>query len=54
MLVTGEWQLHDDGIMRPIIRAKVLGSASTLACENFLIDSGAGRTVLSAVLLARL
>jgi Aspartyl protease len=54
MLVTGEWQLRDDGVVRPIIRAKVLGGAGTLASENFLIDSGADRTVLSAVLLARL
>ena len=36
MLVTGEWQLCDDGIVRPIMRAKVLGSAGTLASENFL------------------
>jgi hypothetical protein len=54
MLVTGEWQLRDDGVVWPIMRAKVLGSAGSLAPENFLIDSGADRTVLSAVLLARL
>jgi hypothetical protein len=54
MLVAGEWQLHDDRVVRPIIRAKVLGSAGTLASENFLVDNGADRTVLSAVLLARL
>jgi Aspartyl protease len=54
MLVTGEWQLRDDGVVRPIMRAKVLGSTGNLVSENFLIDSGADRTVLSAVLLARL
>ena len=54
MLVTGEWQLRDDGVVRPVMRAKVLGSAGHLIAENFLIDSGADRTVLSAALLARL
>jgi hypothetical protein len=54
MLVRGEWQLRDDGAVRPIIRARVLGSAGQLTSENFLIDSGADRTVLSAVLLSRL
>ena len=54
MRVTGEWQLRDDGVVRPIMRAKVLGSTGNLTPENFLIDSGADRTVLSAVLLARL
>jgi hypothetical protein len=54
MLVTGEWQLRDDGVVWPIMRAKVLGRAGNLTAENSLIDSGADRTVLSAVLLARL
>ncbi len=54
MLVTGEWQLRDDGVMRPIVRAKVLGVAGNLVPENFLIDSGADRTVFSATLLARM
>jgi hypothetical protein len=54
MLVPGEWQLRDDGVVRPIMRAKVLGNAGHLTPENFLIDSGADRTVLSAVLLSRL
>lgn len=46
MLVTGEWQLRDDGVVRPIMRAKVLGSAGKLTPENFLMDSGADRTVV--------
>lgn len=54
MLVTGEWQLRDDGVMRPIVRAKVLGVAGNLIPENFPIDSGADRTVFSATLLAQL
>ena len=27
MLVTGEWQLRDDGVVRPILTCQVLGSA---------------------------
>ena len=53
MLVRGEWQLRDDGVMRPIVRARV-GEADASVPENFLIDSGADRTVLSAVLVNRL
>jgi hypothetical protein len=54
MLITGEWQLRDDGGLRPIVRTQVLGSEGNLVSENFLIDSGADRTVFSAALLARL
>jgi Aspartyl protease len=53
MLVRGEWQLRDDGVMRPIVRARVGGDDSPVS-ETFLIDSGADRTVLSAVLVSRL
>ena len=54
MLVLGEWQLFDDGVARPLVRAKVLGLGDSSVPEDFLIDSGADRTVLSAALLARL
>jgi len=54
MLIAGEWKLRDDGVMRPIVRARVLGSDGSFVAEDFLIDSGADRTVLSATLLARL
>lgn len=54
MLVSGEWPQCDDGVERPIVRAKVLGQDGRVTPENFLLDTGADRTVLSAVLLARL
>ena len=54
MLIVGEWQLCDDGVTRPTVRAKVLGSDGNLVAEDFLLDTGADRRVLSAVLLARL
>jgi hypothetical protein len=52
MRVTGEWQLRDDGVVRPIMRAKVLGSAGTLASENFLFDLIIGRHHNDILLLA--
>ena len=54
MRIVGEWQLFDDDITRPIVRAKVLGRDGTQTGEDFLIDTGADRTVFSASLLARL
>lgn len=54
MVIVGEWQLRDAGVVRPTVRAQVLGGDPSQVLENFLIDSGADRTVLSAFLLNRL
>jgi hypothetical protein len=54
MIITGMWLICDDGITRPVIRAKVIGSDGKPYSENFLIDSCADRTVLSAALLNEL
>src|SRR6266568_7804364 len=54
MLSTGKWQVGDDGVLRPLVRAAVSGIDGRLVADDFLIDSGADRTVLSAALLARL
>lgn len=54
MLIVGKWQLFDDGIMRPIVRAQVMGGDGSPRGDDFLIDSGADRTVFSATLLERL
>ena len=54
MLVTGRWQLFDDGITRPLIRAKVFGNDGRSISEDFLIDTGADRTVFSTALINRL
>ena len=54
MLIVGRWHLFDDGITRPIVRAQVIGDNGTPRGENFLIDSGADRSVFSAALLERL
>src|SRR5712691_4099085 len=54
MLITGKWQVGDDGVLRPLVRAAVSGIDGRLVADDFLIDSGADHTVLSAALLARL
>src|SRR5258708_1387333 len=54
MIITGMWLACDDGITRPVIRAKVLGHDGQPFSESFLIDSCADRTVLSAALLRQL
>src|SRR5205823_285700 len=54
MQILGEWLLCDDGITRPTVRAIVFGSSGVFVSDDFLIDSGADRTVLSATLFSRL
>jgi hypothetical protein len=54
MRIVGEWQRCDDGITRPTVRAKVYGKSGSLIADDFLIDTGADRTVFSAALWARL
>ncbi|HEV8717919.1 MAG TPA: hypothetical protein VGX03_34520 [Candidatus Binatia bacterium] len=54
MLIIGEWKLRDDGVTRPIVQASVRGSGGNLVAADFLIDSGADRTVFSAALPRRL
>lgn len=54
MRIDGEWLLFDDGIGRPVIRGRILtGDGSWLAAE-FLVDTGADRTVFSAATLSKL
>ena len=48
MRIVGEWQLCDDGVMRPTVRVKVLGRNGISVADDFLIDTGADRTVFSA------
>lgn len=54
MLIVGEWQVGDDGTRRPVVRADILGRDNRSVAEDFLVDSGADRTVLSAAVLERL
>ncbi len=54
MRVDGEWLLCDDGILRPVIRAEILASDGSWQSAEFLVDTGADRTVFSAPVLASL
>jgi predicted aspartyl protease len=52
MQINGEWSLCDDGIVRPVIRGQILASNGSWQRADFLVDTGADRTVFSAVVLA--
>ena len=54
MRCEGEWLPCDDGIVRPIVRAKVLGGDDEWKIVIFLVDTGADRTVISASVLDEL
>jgi len=49
--VRGDW---DDGILRPVIRGEIFASDGTWQRAEFLVDTGADRTVFSAPVLASL
>jgi predicted aspartyl protease len=54
MRVNGEWYESDEGIVRPLIRADVLAADGSWRSAEFLVDTGADRTVLTAGLLTAL
>jgi len=51
MRIDGDWYTGDDGVARPVIRGEILGAAGTWTRAPFLLDTGADRTVLSAIVL---
>jgi predicted aspartyl protease len=52
MRIDGEWLLCDDGIIRPVIRGEILTANGAWQRAEFLVDTGADRTVFSAATLA--
>lgn len=54
MRIVGEWLALDDGIRRPCVHGRVAGADGAYRDDDFLIDTGADRTVLGAGLLASL
>jgi predicted aspartyl protease len=52
MRVNGKWVHCDDGEMRPIVEAHVLGADQIWRASEFLVDTGADRTVISGSALA--
>ncbi len=51
MRIHGSWLPCDDGIVRPVIRGEVLADDGSWQSVEFLVDTGADRTVLSALTL---
>ncbi len=54
MRIDGQWPLCDDGVMRPVISGEILAGDGSWERREFLDDTGADRTVLSAATLAKL
>jgi len=54
MRIAGEWRAGDDRMTRPVVLAQVQAADGALRAGLFLVDSGADRTVFSALLLKKL
>ena len=54
MHIAGIWHKCDDGVIRPVLVARVRTCDTSVVDETFLIDSGADRTAFSAGLLSRI
>ncbi len=54
MRVNGEWLLCDDGIERPVIRGEIATCDGLWLAAEFLVDTGADRTVLTADMFSAL
>jgi predicted aspartyl protease len=54
MRIDGQWLLSDDGVMRPMISGEILTGNGSWERSEFLVDTGADRTVFSAATLAKL
>jgi hypothetical protein len=54
MRIVGDWFLCTDGETRPIIEGDVAAAAGAALREQFLVDTGADRTVFTAALLGAL
>jgi hypothetical protein len=54
MRIDGRWLLCDDGFVHPIVHGEILaGNGSWLSAE-FLVDTGADCTIISALTLETL
>jgi predicted aspartyl protease len=54
MRINGEWLLFDDDILRPVLRGEILTEAGAWQQAEFLVDTGADRTVFSAAAASKL
>ena len=54
MRINGTWTQCDDGVIRPLIAVRVAAANGEWVPAEFLIDTGADRTVFSAAILNQL
>jgi predicted aspartyl protease len=54
MRIEGKWLLCDDGVERPVISGEIFGVDGSWESTQFLVDTGADRTVFSAATHAKL
>jgi hypothetical protein len=54
MRIDGQWLVCDDGVVRPVISGEILAENGSWEKSEFLLDTGADRTVFSAATLAKL
>ena len=46
MRIDGKWLLCDDDVVRPVISGEILAASGSWEWVEFLVDTGADRTVL--------
>ena len=51
MRIDGEWLQFDDGVVRPVIRGEILNAEGAWEPVEFLVDTGADCTALTAAML---
>jgi predicted aspartyl protease len=54
MIVAGRWSLCEDGMVRPVVRASIKKDDEDWINVDFLIDTGADRTVFISQVAAQL
>jgi gag-polyprotein putative aspartyl protease len=54
MRINGKWKMCEDGVVRPLIDGDLLSGSGFWEAVEFLLDTGADRTVLNAAALAKL
>ena len=54
MRIDGKWLPCDDDVVRPLISGEILAANGSWEWIEFLVDTGADRTVFSAATLAKL
>jgi hypothetical protein len=54
MRIDGQWLVCDDDVRRPVINGEIRAADGSWEKSEFLVDTGADRTVFSAATLARL